>query len=116
MAVDKDGVETQTNQGNPGGIGGLGGAKEGDYILQQAVADLPPIRIRFAEDEGESAFADLGEVVQVHLVVHPHRGGPEDGHSEHGDGKKDNEDEIVPAGRVEFAKEKAQHRRCQGKD
>ncbi len=100
MAVEENGVEPQADGGDAGGKDELGGAEEGDDIIQQAVADLQPVHIGLAEEEGEAPLADLLEVAQVHLVVHPHRNAPEDREGEHRRRKDGQQNDIVAAGGV----------------
>ncbi len=111
IAVKEDGVQAQADQGDAGGVHHLGGAKEGDDILQEAVAHLDAVNIFRGEDKGQPALADLVEVIQIGLVINPH--GDCAGHrkGKHGDAGDNEKNQIVAPGRVQFAKEKAQ-RRC----
>ena len=58
MLVEEDGVETQADEGDAAGKDQRGWADEGEQVLQQAVADLPPVDVGLAEDEGPSQGED----------------------------------------------------------
>ena len=81
---EEGGGKAQHQEGHPGGKDQGALPEEGEAPVEKAVPRFVPVGVPRVQEEGEPSPADLPEVAEVHLVVHPHRRGPKDRQPQHG--------------------------------